>query len=495
MASIIKRKTNISVVYWYKDETGERKQQWDTCVTKKDAKTRKSFVEYYQNENGLVLVPLASQFAKEKELAEQELKNPTADITLNEFLKIFVDIYGVAKWGVTTYSHKTATIDNYINPIIGNWKLADITTKKLSEYYNKLLKVKEVPRANRPASGRCVQPPTIKKIHDIVRCALNQAIIWEYLDTRMRNPATNAILPEIQKNKRKVWNISIFKKAVSVVEDSLLELCMHLAFACSMRIGEVLGLTWEDIFIDDESINNGTAHIVINKELARISLKAMQKLNEKDIIFVFPTLKPNCSTRLVLKTPKTESSNRTVWLPKTVALLLQKYKKEQSELKEFLGISYNDYNLVIALDNGNPCESRVVRDRFDMLREEHSLEKVVFHSLRHLSTGYKLKMTNGDLKSVQGDTGHAEAEMITEVYTEIIDEDRRFNASKMEESFYAELGTETDVKVEAEKSNPNTDSSKDMFFANLIDFMADEQNRQHLQAMLQSANKLGSSSC
>lgn len=97
----------------------------------------------------------------------------------------------------------------------------------------------------------------------------------------------------------------------------------------------------------------------------------------------------------VLKAPKTETSNRTVWLPKTVAELLVQYKKDQQELKEFLGSAYNDYNLVIALDNGNPVESRIVRDRFQKLCEENDYEIVVFHSLRHLSTGYKLKMTTG----------------------------------------------------------------------------------------------------
>ena len=39
--------------------------------------------------------------------------------------------------------------------------------------------------------------------------------------------------------------------------------------------------------------------------------------------------------------------------------------------------------------------------------------------------------------SVQGDTGHAEAEMVTDVYSEIIDEDRRYNAQKMDEQFYS----------------------------------------------------------
>ena len=447
MASIINRKSNISVVYWYKDTSDERKQQWDTCITSKDAEIRKSFIEYYQKQNGMVLVPLVSQFAKEREQSKVEIENPNADIFLQDFLKIFVNLYGTAKWSVSTYSHKVASINNYVNPIIGNWKLSEITTKKLSEYYNNLLTVKEVPKSHRIASGNCLRPPTIKKIHDIIRCALNQAILWEYLDTRMRNPATNAILPKMQKNKRKVWNISIFEKALSVVDDRLLEICMHIAFACSLRIGEILGLNWKDVFIDDESINNGTAHIIVNKELARLSFKSMEKLNKKDVLFVFPALQPNCTTRLVLKTPKTETSNRTVWLPKTVALLLQKYKKEQDELRDFLGAEYTDYSLVTALDNGNPCESRIIRKRFDALREEHNLEKVVFHSLRHLSTGYKLKMTQGDLKSVQGDTGHAEAEMITEVYTEIIDEDRRFNASKMEDSFYTDFKAKKEVQA------------------------------------------------
>ena len=53
-------------------------------------------------------------------------------------------------------------------------------------------------------------------------------------------------------------------------------------------------------------------------------------------------------------------------------------------------------------------------------------------------------MTNGDVKSVQGDTGHAEAEMVTDVYSKIIDEDRRFNAQKMDREFYSTLNDDMD---------------------------------------------------
>ena len=481
MASIKQRKTKYSVIYWYLDETGERNQKWDTLETKKEAKARKAFVEYYQQTNGYVLVPLEEQFARQIEESQKKSDTTNEDITLREFLEIFVNLYGVSKWSANTFSSKKGAINNYINPIIGDWKLSEITTKKLTQYYNDLLNVSEVPRANRKATGRCVQPANIKKIHDIIRCALNQAIRWEYLDTKMRNPASLATLPKIPKVKRKVWSIQTFRKALSVVDDDLLLICMHLAFSCSMRIGEIAGLTWDDVIIDEEAISNNNARVIINKELSRVSASAMQKLKDKDIIKIFPTQKPHCTTRLVLKTPKTETSNRTVWLPKTVALLLVQYKKDQQELKEFLGNAYNDYNLVIALENGNPVESRIVRDRFQKLCTENDLEVVVFHSLRHLSTGYKLKMTNGDVKSVQGDTGHAEAEMVTDVYSEIIDEDRRFNAQKMDTEFYSTLNEEKNL----EPVN-NELSDNDRLLLELLKSMSSEQKERLLKQSLHS---------
>ena len=61
---------------------------------------------------------------------------------------------------------------------------------------------------------------------------------------------------------------------------------------------------------------------------------------------------------------------------------------------------------------------------------------VVFHSLRNTSVTYKLKLSGGDTKAVQGASGHAQADMVTEVYGHIIDEDRRKNAEMMENAFY-----------------------------------------------------------
>ena len=69
--------------------------------------------------------------------------------------------------------------------------------------------------------------------------------------------------------------------------------------------------------------------------------------------------------------------------------------------------------------------------------EDTDLPNVVFYSLRHSSTTYKLKLNKGDLKAIQGDIGHAQIDMITEIYAHILDEDRKINAQKFETAFYS----------------------------------------------------------
>lgn len=88
---------------------------------------------------------------------------------------------------------------------------------------------------------------------------------------------------------------------------------------------------------------------------------------------------------------------------------------------------------MVALANGRPCEDRIILKSFEKLREKAGLPK----ALRHSSTTYKLKLNHGDLKSTQGDTGHAQIDMITSVYAHILDKDRKINAQKFESAFYA----------------------------------------------------------
>ena len=76
---------------------------------------------------------------------------------------------------------------------------------------------------------------------------------------------------------------------------------MNLSFACSLRMGEILGLTWENVHISDEDIAADNAYVYIDKELTRASKRAIETLGEKDIYYIFTPLMPNTSTRIVLK--------------------------------------------------------------------------------------------------------------------------------------------------------------------------------------------------
>lgn len=89
-------------------------------------------------------------------------------------------------------------------------------------------------------------------------------------------------------------------------------------------------------------------------------------------------------------------------------------------------------------------------------RKRVSLPNVVFHSLRHSSTTYKLKLNHGDLKATQGDTGHSQINMITDVYAHILDEDRKVNAQKFESAFYANPDLR-DVRPPQEKAETTID--------------------------------------
>ncbi|MBR5222193.1 MAG: site-specific integrase [Clostridia bacterium] len=272
--------------------------------------------------------------------------------------------------------------------------------------------------------------------------------------------------------RRDIWDAETIMKALNECEDSRLYIAMNLSFACSLRVGEILGLTWDNVHITDEDIANDDAWIYVDKELERVSKRSISALGEKNIIKVFVPLMPNTSTRVILKTPKTESSIRKVWLPKTLAYILKEWQKAQNELKEYLGEEYQDYNLVLALPNGRPCENRIIAKEFEKLKKKANLPNVVFHSLRHSSTTYKLKLNHGDLKATQGDTGHAQIDMITDIYAHILDEDRKINAQKFETAFYGTRDLRNvrnpDAAQNAE-TPPQGSQSQTLDLASLID--------------------------
>lgn len=435
MASIVKRKKKFSVVYTYTDENGVKRQRWETFNTNAEAKKRKTQVEFQQN-TGTFIPPVAK--------------------TLSELLEEYMSIYGVSTWAMSTYEGRKSLINHYINPIIGDMQLEDITPRIMDKYYRDLLSVKAVSSKYKRAKNEFLTPHTVREIHKLLRNAFNQAVKWELMS---RNPVEHATLPKEEKTERNIWTAETLFKALDVCDDDILSLALNLAFSCSLRMGEMLGLTWDCIDISRTSIEQGRASIFVNKELQRVNRDALEKLDDKGVIMKFPATLSSTNTRLVLKEPKTKTSIRKVFLPKTVAEMLIARKKEIEELKELFGSEFTDYQLVFCSTNGRPMEGQVINRALNKLIREHDLPKIVFHSLRHSSITYKLKLNGGDMKSVQGDSSHAQAKMVADVYSHIIDEDRMMNAKRFEETFYSpkkkdagkEQGKEADSAQESDQ--------------------------------------------
>ena len=268
-----------------------------------------------------------------------------------------------------------------------------------------------------------------------------------------KNPCTHATVPKHKSQKRDIWTADTLMYALSVCEDERLKLAINLSFSCSLRLGELLGLTWDCVDISPEAIEENRAYVFINKESQRIRKESLNALDGKDVLLVFPTNHKKNSTVRILKTPKTESSVRKIFLPKSVANMLVDWKAEQDKMKEILGDEYMDYNLVMASTFGLPLGDGAIRGPLKKLIEDYNLPPVVFHSFRHSSVTYKLKLNGGDIKAVQGDSGHAQVNMVTDVYSHILDDDRRKNAELFEEAFYEKKNLDPQMHVQQENNN------------------------------------------
>ena len=334
MASIVKRKKKYSVVYSYFDENGKKHQKWETFDNNAEAKKRKAEIEC-ELENGTFIIPTAK--------------------TVNDLLDEYFAIYGVNNWAMSTYESRRNLMSNYVRPLIGEMQLSALNTRVMDQFYRSLQKVKPVVVNNVQPKNEFLTAHTVREIHKILRTAFNQAVKWELMP---KDPVVNATLPKEEHVPRNIWTADTLFKALDVCDDDMLRLALNLAFSCSLRMGEMLALTWDCIDIAPESIESGRASIYVNKELHRVNRDAMDKLGERGVILKFPPAFASTHTRLVLKEPKTKTSVRRIFLPKTVAEMLVERRKEINELKDLFGDEFLEFDLVFCSSNGRLSRAR-----------------------------------------------------------------------------------------------------------------------------------------
>ena len=352
MASIVQRGGSYSVVYYTK-ENGIRKQKWESFRTEKDALHRKYMVEQYQQ--------------VKKELAHRPQ-------TVGQLIQEYVWLYGRAKWSLSMYTSTQGLIRNYINPYFGSVRLDELTPRLVSRLY---MEFQQEPRYCGPYhkyEGQSVSASTLKSVHKLMHSAFEQAVLWEYVD---RNPFHKVVLPKAKAVPSVFLSPEQIQLLLRHCSVSWLRLAIELSFVCTLRRGELLALRWDDINWEQNSLQ-------ISKTLCRVSKDAMLMLEERDVLHIFPT-DAHSRTALVLKSPKTESSNRIVYFPSSLKHSLFEWQKEQE--KSAIG---ELPRLIFAYEDNRPLQGGVLTKHFQGLLTKCNLPKVTFHSLRHSSITYKL---------------------------------------------------------------------------------------------------------
>ncbi len=214
MASIQKKNNKYCVVYYCKDTDGKRKQKWETYDTKNAAKIRKAEIELKEKKGGIIVSNCK---------------------TLEDLINEYVELYGKDRWALSTYDGNMSLLKNYILPIIGKTPLTDINTRFLEIYYKTLTKTPSVPDLNGNVRSEFVSTSVIRDVHKLLKSCFNQAVKWDIME---KNPAFKATVPKHKSEKRVIWDAETFAYALDVCENECLKLCMNLAFAGSLRIGD-----------------------------------------------------------------------------------------------------------------------------------------------------------------------------------------------------------------------------------------------------------------
>ena len=196
---------------------------------------------------------------------------------------------------------------------------------------------------------------------------------------------------------------------------------------------------------------DGRGAISISKTMQRANKDALEKLDPNQVYHTFPDRREGSKSSLILKKPKTKKSNRVLCMTKPLKeeLLawLEKLKQDEQNAPE----KYSNCGQLFRLSDGLPIAPELLTKWYRLWRAEHpEFEQIVFHGLRHSSATYQLMISGGDVKAVQGTTGHATADMLVNTYAHIQQSSRVELGRKFEEGFYAKQESPSPQAVPAE---------------------------------------------
>ncbi len=198
------------------------------------------------------------------------------------------------------------------------------------------------------------------------------------------------------------------------------------------RIGLVLKRLMGD------AASNGSVQKVENNRFARADLERRLLMIDDDM----DKLRPYHIEALYDTLSKTPCGQYVGGKRRDLSPKQQKRTLSGTTLHEVHQLLHNSFLLAV--------EPVLIRKKFLKWQDAHpEFPRIVFHGLRHSSATYQLMISGGDIKAVQGTTGHASADMLVNTYAHIQQSSRVELGKKFESGFYAKPDTSSPQAVPA----------------------------------------------
>lgn len=342
----------------------------------------------------------AVRLLHEMQYLKDQSPNYLSTMTLGEWMDICLNIYLKNTLKQSTYNSYVCYMERHFKPELGNVKLSDLNPRMLQLFYN------------RKAETENLAPKTIVNLNLFLHRVLNFAVGEGYLRS---NPAESLNLTRGQKPEIAILNRDDQNALIRGSYYHRYGVFVRLTLFTGIRLGELLGLRWEDIDIRGKML-----HI-------RRTLNRLNKMQN-------PTDPTENTTEIVIGTPKSQNSVRSIPLLDGMLQELLGWKTVQEQDREEAGDLYEDSGMIVTNPFGGFVEPRTFRDYYMQILEISELPHYTFHALRHTFATRALEQ-GMDVKTLSVILGHHSVSFTMDTYTHVQDKHKIAAMSLMDELY------------------------------------------------------------
>ncbi len=360
---------------------------------------RKKQVSFFNKDKRI----LVQEMMKAKQDAEELKFVGRNNITVEEWLKKWVQVYKKPYIKPRTLQGYIEKMKTNIIPFIGHYNLQQINRMVLQELFSNYV------TGNSEKGIKQYSPKTIKEIKSILNMAFNDAEMDKIIK---ENPMTYVKTPRVQKVK-KAPTLTI-KQQQELMQILLKEengLAYILILNTGLRPGECGGIKWKHYDYKKSwiSVNDNYGSLTIYDE----EFNKVKSINEE-------------------KDLKTLSSKRIIPLQTWLNELMNEYLKSQLEKKDLKNKSQINEENIFINSIGNPLNSDYLGSTFSRILKRNDFPHISVYELRHLFATRCIDV-NIPINQLQQYLGHALASTTMDVYVGYDEETNRKEIQKLNE--------------------------------------------------------------